>query len=306
MRPILLLILLCGSSLHGQITSRSSKDTLDKYAAVEDDSLAVRAYYFLSYQHWNGNLDSAMHYNLRDSLDNIERQKTVARLEAAFERERQDRAIRELRQRNERAAWQATRRRTQLGGLSAILILTAIFALITWRTARRQRRLAQEKGILLQELKHRTRNHLSILTGLLQLQLKEVKDQSAREAVLETQRRVQSIALLNRHLQGGQRDTRVAMQDYLQAIHGQGCPDQDTSPSPTGKPHSHTRSETIDQLPGSETTIGPRRDPVRRKRRGVLPPVHPHAPLHHRRDTQPVDRPVARPAVYAHSPVLSD
>jgi PAS domain S-box-containing protein len=59
--------------------------------------------------------------------------------------------------------------------------------------------LARER-LLLGETHHRVKNHLQIITSMLNLQLSTMNDQSAREALRSSQNRVRSVAALHQHL----------------------------------------------------------------------------------------------------------
>lgn len=167
-----------------------------------------------------GNYASALryahqYYRLRDSLSGLTQRERVAELEAQFDAERREAEIDRLAYRNEVAQRNARSRRRQIWLLAGLLALAIGLAGWALRSARRQRQLAREKDLLASEIDHRARNHLSILVGLLQLQMDDLDEDSARAAVAESQRRTQSISLLQSHLRRTGRGASIRMEDYL-------------------------------------------------------------------------------------------
>ena len=157
-----------------------------------------------------------MYIQLRDTIDNADRRTAIAELQAAYNQERNERTIAELKLSSELATLRANRRDQQLLWAGIVLLLLFVLAVSYYRSARRQRRLVAEKELLVYESNHRNRNHLSIIIGLLQLQIEDLDQESHRRIVAESQRRVESVSLiheqLHRHGEGGE---RVAMHEYL-------------------------------------------------------------------------------------------
>jgi two-component sensor histidine kinase len=58
----------------------------------------------------------------------------------------------------------------------------------------------EEREMLLKEIHHRVKNNLQVISGLLQLQKDELKDETAQAAINEGQSRVSSIALIHQNL----------------------------------------------------------------------------------------------------------
>ena len=63
-----------------------------------------------------------------------------------------------------------------------------------------QTALLLEKDVLMREIHHRVKNNLQVISGLLELQGKNLTDEVAREALLEGRNRVRSIALIHQNL----------------------------------------------------------------------------------------------------------
>jgi two-component sensor histidine kinase len=65
---------------------------------------------------------------------------------------------------------------------------------------RRLRDAVEQKSILIREIHHRVKNNLQVVMSLLSLQAGQVRDSSAREALLQAQVRISALALVHRIL----------------------------------------------------------------------------------------------------------
>ena len=68
------------------------------------------------------------------------------------------------------------------------------------RSLSEQAGLLTEKDILIKEIHHRVKNNLQVISGLLELQGKNLSDEAAKEALREGRSRVRSIALIHQNL----------------------------------------------------------------------------------------------------------
>ena len=81
--------------------------------------------------------------------------------------------------------------------------------------------LARERAeVLLAEVNHRVANSLQLVGALVGMQVRSVSDTAARDALLETQSRINAISLIHKSLYTSGDVTNVALNDYLGAMLG--------------------------------------------------------------------------------------
>ncbi|BAV05091.1 Two-component sensor histidine kinase, contains HisKA and HATPase domains [Filimonas lacunae] len=109
-------------------------------------------------------------------------------------------------------------------GLMLVLLIWSIVWVIRWRTKKlaldkrtlelmvsertdllkkaitRQETLLLEKDVLMKEIHHRVKNNLQVISGLLELQSRNLDNETAKAALMEGRNRVQSIALIHQNL----------------------------------------------------------------------------------------------------------
>jgi PAS domain S-box-containing protein len=76
----------------------------------------------------------------------------------------------------------------------------------------------KEKEVLLQEIHHRVKNNLQIISGLLTLQADQSAEKSQAEIFRESQDRIRSIALIHEKLYRSHNLAEIAFDEYLRAL----------------------------------------------------------------------------------------
>ncbi len=76
----------------------------------------------------------------------------------------------------------------------------------------------KDRELLVHETHHRVKNNLQMISSLLNLQSKYIKDKAALEALQDGRRRVESIAILHKNLYIGEQLTEVNIQDYFENL----------------------------------------------------------------------------------------
>ncbi|MFJ4544206.1 sensor histidine kinase [Pseudomonas sp. NPDC088885] len=83
------------------------------------------------------------------------------------------------------------------------------------RSLRQKNQLLEQKDMLLKEINHRTKNHLQLIIGLIQLQIRQLADPVARAALVDTSRRIMSIAAVHEKLYQADQVETVNAGTYL-------------------------------------------------------------------------------------------
>lgn len=86
------------------------------------------------------------------------------------------------------------------------------------RAEKRLQASLQEKEVLLKEIHHRVKNNLQIVYSLLRLQRRKLKDQLAANALLESQSRIESIALIHEKLYQSEDLSRINLAEYIPSL----------------------------------------------------------------------------------------
>jgi two-component sensor histidine kinase len=98
--------------------------------------------------------------------------------------------------------------------------LDAMAATIVARDAALMENLAQKDALLL-EIHHRVKNNLQIISSLLNLQQRALRDPAARTAIFDTRQRIAALALVYRSLYQGPDLRRIDLREFLEELVGQ-------------------------------------------------------------------------------------
>ncbi|TFF37781.1 tetratricopeptide repeat-containing sensor histidine kinase [Mucilaginibacter psychrotolerans] len=183
------------------------------------------------------------HKLMYDSINSITRNNQIAELSIRYQTEQNKKDIKllESKQRAQQAELMraATLRNVILGG-AATLLLLAVTAFAAYRIKQRSNQklhaqqleinhqnrelqsllsekeiFLKEKDWLLKEVHHRVKNNLQIVMSLLSTQSFYMQNDHAREAILQSENRVQSIALIHQKLYASDNLASIHMPAYI-------------------------------------------------------------------------------------------
>lgn len=171
-----------------------------------------------------------LYKQLADSLADQQETKKIARLEAEFEFQQEKDSI-NFNFEKERINLNADIKRTTLvqrftlAGLLLALLLILIVIRFYQLKSRSNKLLSEknlvisealkEKDSLMKEIHHRVKNNLQIVSSLLNIQSRFVKDDQAQKSIQDMKNRVISMSLVHQNLYNGKSVTHVYADEYL-------------------------------------------------------------------------------------------
>lgn len=110
--------------------------------------------------------------------------------------------------------------------IAGILIFSLLGMLNSMRTIRKKRKALQalnlqldtknrQNELLMKEIHHRVKNNLEMVKSLIALQCAQMEDSSSKDAMIESQNRVQSMGIIHQKLYQGENLGSIEMKDYF-------------------------------------------------------------------------------------------
>jgi len=86
------------------------------------------------------------------------------------------------------------------------------------RAEDRLRATLHEREVLLKEIHHRVKNNFQVITSMLNLQSRSIKDEAVLQPFRESQNRIKAMALIHEKLYQSKNFSRIAFDDYIMSI----------------------------------------------------------------------------------------
>jgi len=154
-------------------------------------------------------------YSLRDSIASVESDAKMSEMLTKYESEKKEETITV-----QKITISQQKLIKQLFiGLAILLLGLLIVGYISYQNRNKKNALLaiknDENELLLKEIHHRVKNNLEIVSGLLALQSAQIDDQNTKDAMQESQNRVNSIGIVHQKLYQGTNLGAVEMKDYV-------------------------------------------------------------------------------------------
>jgi len=180
----------------------------------------------------DANAYQIQYFALKDSIEKEQRSQLVHNLEAKYQKAEQEKAISTLSFAKQKAESQIKQKNIvlALGGLGLAILSFLVFQFykLYQNNKKNKEQLASQnitikkaladKNILLKEIHHRVKNNLQVISSLLSLQSRYVKDADTLDAIKAGKSRVQSMSLLHQNLYRDDNLKGVEMNQYFQNL----------------------------------------------------------------------------------------
>jgi two-component sensor histidine kinase/Tfp pilus assembly protein PilF len=214
------LYLLLGDELKASLYLDSAIRIIEKqrFTNLKKDNLKHRIELF---QTTNPALALALSKELlqvNDSLYNKERAEALAEMQTKYETEKKEQSITLLRQEKDLQTVELQLNRLWMIILIISILLAITIALLVHYRFRRERKNKHKIETLMQELHHRVKNNLQLLSSIFSLQSKVLKDKYALDAVRSGENRVNAMALVHQQLYRQSGERTVNIKDYISKL----------------------------------------------------------------------------------------
>lgn len=202
---------------------RDGYEALSKISKIKNDYKQSLRFYEL-YKIWN---DSVFEIGREQSISNIETRAKIAQteLEVRYETEKKERENKILIDQNKDLESE------KIIAIIVSLIFILLGTLLYFSNRKKNKinnelqnekkiveQQAKDKEILLQEIHHRVKNNLQIISGLLELQKEELTDPASKAAFDEGQSRINSISLIHQNLYQNENLASIEFKKFVQDL----------------------------------------------------------------------------------------
>lgn len=153
--------------------------------------------------------------SLKSSVFTAEADQRISRLQTEFDVDRKENTI----QLQETKLLQQQTSQNLITFIAGLLLLFLLVLFISFTNNRKKNKLLKkqnkEKEFLLQEIHHRVKNNLEVVSGLLALQTAQIKDPNIVSVMKESQNRVYSMSIIHQRLYQNNHLSSIEMKDYF-------------------------------------------------------------------------------------------
>lgn len=166
-----------------------------------------------------------LYHETRDSLLAFKTKGKIYDLESKYQHEEQEKEIELLKTKNElisvklrHESWE----KIAMAIVTFISLLFLVFLAVTYFKVKAKnqliRKTAAQKDLLLKEIHHRVKNNLQLISSLLNLQSRYIKDEKARQVSMEGKTRVRAMSLIHQSLYQKDDLINLSIKDYFKKL----------------------------------------------------------------------------------------
>ena len=152
---------------------------------------------------------------LNDTLFAISTTRAVTDAETKFQTKQKELVITSLREQANLRQKILGQQKTLIFVLSIAAVLLAALFVIAYNNFRKKNKANKRIQTLMQDLHHRVKNNLQILSGLFTMQIDNLSDENTKNALRENEARLTSMNLIHNKLYLDNTTTKIEMNDYL-------------------------------------------------------------------------------------------
>jgi two-component sensor histidine kinase len=194
---------------------KSNENLKDAYQKLAD-------IYFKSSKYKEAYQSLKKYHNVKDSIFNIENAQIIASVQTKYLADDREKAIELLNQKNEIKDLQLAKNKNKLLFLAALFLVILGMALFIYYRYRMKanahnlmERSNREKDLLLQEVHHRIKNNLQLISSLLDWQFENIYEEKMLKILEEGKSRIGSIALIHEMLYQSKDFNSIDLKKYF-------------------------------------------------------------------------------------------
>ena len=170
--------------------------------------------------HQVGDYKNALFYSnkkneIKDSMFTIAKNKTISELEIQYQTSQKEKDIAALHLKNNLENKIVREQGLSIIGLGIAAVLLLLLFVIAYNNFRIKDNANKRIQTLMQDLHHRVKNNLQILSGLFMMQINNLSDENTKNALRENEARLTSMNLIHNKLYLDHTNTQIEMEEYL-------------------------------------------------------------------------------------------
>ncbi|WP_435354128.1 sensor histidine kinase [Emticicia sp. SJ17W-69] len=178
---------------------------------------------FSLYYQKKGDWEKAFEYNERKEIYHAkillaDREGAVSRLNIEFDTKKKETQLGQQQLELQLKDENLTIQKRLLWVVGTSLLFTIILSSILFKLFKKNQLISKRNAILIQEQNHRVKNNLQVISSLLNLQANMLEDKEAKQAVDESQLRIEAMAILHRQLYDTDQLDKIDMAVFISEL----------------------------------------------------------------------------------------